>query len=94
MRKKSLLAVAMSVSMIAPSIVASDALSVNRISGMDRYKTSVEISKSTFEKSSRVILASGQGFADALAGGQLSIAVDAPILLTMHDRLTHQSLLK
>lgn len=53
-----------------------------RTSGVDRYKTSVAVSKDTYNSSKSVIIASGEGFADALAGSQLSIAMDAPILLT------------
>lgn len=82
MNRKSLLVAALSASLVAPSFLVSDALSTNRISGSDRYKTSVEISKASYSQSKTIILASGEGFADALAGGQLSIAADAPILLT------------
>ena len=55
--------------------------------GEDRYETAVEISKSSFENSPNVILASGEGFADALSGGQLAHALNAPILLTNSQRL-------
>src|SRR3712207_8694253 len=40
-----------------------------------------------YKSSKKVILASGKVFADALAGGQLSIALDAPILLTPSNKL-------
>lgn len=59
-----------------------------RVAGENRYETSAEVSKDTYEKSDNVILASGETFADALAGGQLSIGLDAPILLTSKGGLT------
>ena len=55
--------------------------------GANRYETAVEISKSSFDNSPNVILASGEGFADALSGGQLANALNAPILLTNSKRL-------
>lgn len=87
MKKIFLLAVTLCACFIAQPTVESDALDVNRISGTDRYKTAVEISKSNYKSANTVILASGEGFADALAGGQLSIAKNAPILLTKANKL-------
>lgn len=52
-----------------------------RISGNNRYMTSVEVSKFSYESAGAVVIASGEGFADALAGGALANAVDGPILL-------------
>lgn len=53
-----------------------------RISGEDRYSTSVKISERTREKSRVVIISTGEDFADSLSGVGLSVALDAPILLT------------
>lgn len=53
-----------------------------RLNGDNRYETSVAISKEGFEQSEVAILASGESFADALAGGQLAAALKAPILLS------------
>ncbi len=53
-----------------------------RISGEDRYSTSVEISRSQWDSSSTVILARGDDFPDALTGTPLAYKKDAPILLT------------
>ena len=61
--------------------VANAVDNVNRVSGKDKYKTAIEVSKSNYTNSENVILASGDEFADALAGGQLSLNLDAPILL-------------
>src|SRR5699024_4900834 len=61
--------------------VANAVDNVNRVSGKDKYKTAIEVSKNNYTNSENVILASGDEFADALAGGQLSLNLDAPILL-------------
>lgn len=66
------------------SLAAND-YNVKRIQSMNRYETSVKISNSTFEKSDRVILVSGENFADALTAGNLSN--DGPILLTEKEGL-------
>lgn len=52
-----------------------------RLAGSNRTKTAVEISKASFEKADTVVLASGNDFPDALAGGPLAYALNAPILL-------------
>jgi len=85
--KKTLLATTISLSIVAQFLTSVNALDIKRIAGMNRYQTSVEISKMNYKSSKKVILASGKVFADALAGGQLSIALDAPILLTPSNKL-------
>lgn len=59
--------------------------SVRRISGSDRYSTAVAISKEGWDTSSKVVLARGNDYADALAGVPLAYQLDAPILLTRSD---------
>ena len=54
---------------------------IDRISGNDRYKTSLEISKKAYEKSDRVYLVSGEKFPDALATASLTHDANGPILL-------------
>ena len=66
------------------SLAAND-YNVKRIQGMNRYETSVKISNSSFEKSDRVILVSGENFADALTAVNLS--AEGPILLTEKEGL-------
>ncbi|HEX5589164.1 MAG TPA: cell wall-binding repeat-containing protein [Candidatus Limnocylindrales bacterium] len=56
---------------------------VTRIAGVDRYDTSVAISRSTYESASVVYLATGINFPDALAGAPLR----GPLLLTPGDYL-------
>ncbi|MDR1564953.1 MAG: cell wall-binding repeat-containing protein [Oscillospiraceae bacterium] len=56
---------------------------LNRVSGSNRIETAVSIAQQGWPNGSdKVILASGSNFADALAGGSLSSALNAPILLT------------
>ncbi|KEI89213.1 cell wall hydrolase [Clostridium botulinum B2 433] len=55
---------------------------VNRISGKNRYETSINIAKHyNSEKFENVIIANGNDFPDALAGSALSKKLNAPILL-------------
>lgn len=56
-----------------------------RVWGTDRYATAVEISKSHFENSEYVVLATGENFPDALAAAPLAKALNAPILLVKKD---------
>lgn len=60
---------------------------VERIYGTDRYKTSINVSKKTFNRSKIVIIASGDGYADALSASQLSVAMKAPILLNPSSKV-------
>lgn len=66
---------------------------VVRISGKDRYETAMkaaDVLKEELgtEKFETVIVASGQKFADALAGSYLSAKKDAPILMTSDSSMT------
>ncbi len=59
-----------------------------RLSGSSRNGTAVEISRTIEEEivtCNAVVLANGWNFADALAGGPLAYALDAPILLITGD---------
>ena len=60
---------------------------ISRISGFDRYETAINISKEAFSKSKYAVIASGEGFSDALVGGSLSAQVDAPMLLVSKDNI-------
>lgn len=57
-------------------------LKVDRLAGKNRYETSVKISKDYATVGGKVIVASGENYADALSGSPLSGEIDAPILLT------------
>jgi putative cell wall-binding protein len=59
-----------------------------RIKGTSRYETAIEISKQGWITSDTVVLAKGNDFPDALAGGPLAYYHNAPILLTDGKALT------
>lgn len=54
---------------------------VERVSGPDRYATAVALARALFPGAPGVTLASGESFADALAGGRLAGADRSPLLL-------------
>ena len=56
--------------------------SVVRLAGSDRVGTALAVSRAMFERSSVVVLARADGFADALAGASYAGRRGAPILLT------------
>lgn len=78
---------------LAFSLVRLDTVkaNVNRISGENRFDTAVEISFRGWVKSDTVVLANGQTFPDALAGGPLAYKMSAPILLTYKNRLPSET---
>ncbi|MDD7792732.1 cell wall-binding repeat-containing protein [Clostridium sp. 'White wine YQ'] len=64
----------------------------NRISGIDRYKTAVNISNTGWTSTSdTVILATGDDFPDALSAAPLAKKYNAPILLTENNTLSEST---
>lgn len=63
-----------------------------RIAGANRYATAVAISETswTYEDTVVVFLATGDGFADALAAGPSTFA-SGPLLLTQRDTLPEET---
>lgn len=61
--------------------LAAYAPTVTRIAGADRYATAAAIARATPGRPDAIFLATGQGFADALAGGPAAAAANAPVLL-------------
>ena len=59
----------------------------DRISGSNRYLTAIAISQKGWDSADTVVLATSRNFPDALAGGPLAYKEDAPMLLTINDRL-------
>ncbi|TYS69896.1 hypothetical protein FZC76_06625 [Sutcliffiella horikoshii] len=59
----------------------------DRLSGQSRFETAVQISMAGWYEADTVVLANGLNFPDALAGGPLAYAMDAPILLTRPETL-------
>lgn len=68
--------------MIPAGVSSANVENVTRIAGKDRIATSIEISKTMFNESDNVVLASGFNFADALSAGQLAAALNAPLILS------------
>ena len=63
-------------------------ITVDRISGSDRYETSAKISQRTFpHQIEKIVLASGENFTDSLVAGSLANKENAPVLLTQKDNL-------
>jgi len=58
-----------------------------RMYGVDRYATSAAVVNRFFPASSKLVLATGRGFADALAAGATAGRLDAPTLLVDGRRL-------
>lgn len=65
---------------------------VTRISGKNRYETSVEVSRRIFPHAKYAIVASGENFPDALIGGTLASQILAPILLTSKYSISEDAL--
>lgn len=63
------------------SALSAHAPDVSRIAGADRYATAAAVAQQFPGLPTRVFIATGQGFADALAGGPAAAAVGAPVLL-------------
>ena len=59
-------------------------LSSSRLQGANRYATAAQISQAAFPESgvTKVFIASGQNFPDALSAGPVAAKLDAPLLLT------------
>lgn len=94
MKKKKVLSLVLAatigLSTLIPNVALADTkdLNVTRISGKDKYETSVETSRKTFDSSKYAIIASGEVFPDALVGGTLASQVEAPIFLTSKNSIS------
>ena len=55
---------------------------VERVGGLTRYETSVEIAKVFFDNPEKLVLASAKNFPDGLSAGPLAVCMDAPLVLT------------
>ena len=62
--------------------------STERIAGTDRFDTAVQVAKKFFDmKSSTVVIANGNGFADGIVAGVTAMANNAPLLLVDDSNL-------
>ncbi|MDP4178886.1 MAG: cell wall-binding repeat-containing protein [Bacillota bacterium] len=64
----------------------------DRISGVNRYDTSVQIANKNWTTSDYAVLARGDDFADALSSGPLAKAYNAPVLLSQTGKLDQEVL--
>ncbi|MHC6178756.1 cell wall-binding repeat-containing protein [Clostridium sp. JNZ X4-2] len=60
---------------------------VQRLGGQDRYETSVKIAQALASTSAKAVVASGEGYADALSAGPAAAINGMPILLTRQNSL-------
>jgi putative cell wall-binding protein len=61
--------------------------SPQRIAGIDRYQTSVDLSNAAFQTGApAVVLVSGESFPDGLSAGPLAALLGGPVLLTTRDQ--------
>ena len=65
---------------------------VSRVFGVNRYASAAEFSKQSFKFSDTVILTESVILADSVLAGPLSVAMDAPVLLTSKDELRKETL--
>jgi putative cell wall-binding protein len=66
--------------------------SVERLAGVNRYATAAAISRDVFAPgASTAFVATGEGFADALAAGPAAIKMHAPLLLTRGSSLPSET---
>ena len=61
--------------------------SVGRLAGVDRYATSVQVSRSAYSSSDSVFIATGTKFPDGLAGGPVAALLPGPLLLVTPTQL-------
>ncbi|EKN42606.1 cell surface protein, partial [Clostridium botulinum CFSAN001627] len=68
-------------------VKANDEINFERLDGKGRYETSASICSGGWDTSEYAVLASGEGFADALSAAPLAKKYDAPIILTGKNKL-------
>ena len=85
--------------LVAPAAQASEPTEATRIEGLPtyeggtRYETAAEAATTAYpDGAANVVLASGEKFPDALAGGGLAGQLDAPILLTLQGELPESTI--
>lgn len=81
----SLVSISLLLGLSSPSFASG--IQVSRISGVNRYETSLNICTATFSNVPYAIIASGENFPDALSSGSLSSQEGLPIILTKKNEL-------
>ena len=67
---------------VVPDAIATLAGATQRVHGLDRYATAVNVANTFFPNASKVVLVSGGGFADALVSAPDASRNGAPLVLT------------
>lgn len=80
------------VSATVEATLQSQNLTVERLSGVDRYQTAAEIAKKAVPQASQAYLASGNSFADALSISSYAANQGIPLLLTGQKTLPQTTL--
>lgn len=92
---KKIIALVMGVSIMlgaGGSAQAKSRYSVNRISELNRYETSINIANNfTSDKLKSVIIANEKNFPDALSGSALAAKENCPVILTDGDSISEQN---
>lgn len=78
-------------SVFAAGSAGDSASGSGRISGKDRYETSVKISETGWKTSKYIVIASGRDFSDALCAVPLAKKYNAPIILTDGNTLSDET---
>ncbi|WP_039657080.1 cell wall-binding repeat-containing protein [Clostridium tyrobutyricum] len=92
-KKKIISSLFLTTALVVSTIAASPATTFaasSRLGGADRYETSAQISQNGWANGSDyVVLASGEGYADALCAAPIAKKYNAPILLTSSKTLNN-----
>ena len=65
---------------------------VKRLAGVNRYETSAAVSNEVFSEATRVVVALGSNFPDALVGAAAAAHLSGPVLLTPGDHAAQATL--
>lgn len=77
----------LSILLILPNQIVDSASFNQRLAGQTRYETAAKIAQEGWTSSNYAVVASGEGFADALSAAPLAKKYNAPILLTGKNTL-------
>ncbi|WP_195237154.1 cell wall-binding repeat-containing protein [Romboutsia sp. 1001285H_161024_C4] len=89
-KRQKIVAYLLAAAMMAPigtSVYAATSVTTDELSGTDRYKTAVEVSKDGWSSATDVVLVNGSSIPDALSATPYAKSKNAPILLTEKDSL-------
>lgn len=87
-----LVAASLAWAMSPPRAGATEDVTTQRLAGPNRYATAASAARSAYpDGAATVVLASGDAFADALAGSALAGALDGPLVLTAGDELSPEA---